>query len=70
VSKYLRFRRRNRPGWGTTTRMRLKGLAQAVRPSFVRRLEQMRQQRKLRVRAAVVGAVLIGLAAVSWALRW
>jgi len=48
--------------------MRIKGLAQAVRPSFVRRLEQMRQQRKFRMRAVLAGAMLIGFAAISWAL--
>jgi len=68
VSKYLRFRRRNRPGWGTSASMRLKGLAQSVRPSFVRRLEQMKQQRRLRLRAALAGAALIGFAAIGWAL--
>ena len=68
MSKYLRFRRRNRPGWGTSARMRIKGLTQAVRPSFVRRLEQMRQQRRLRVKAAIAGVVLIGFAAIGWML--
>lgn len=68
MSKILRFRRRNRPGWRTAASKRLKGLAQAVRPSFVRRLEQMKQQRKLRLRAAVAGALLLGFAAIGWAL--
>ena len=48
--------------------MRIKGMTQAVRPSFVRRLEQMRQQRKLRLKAASAGVVLIGFAAIGWLL--
>lgn len=68
MSKILRFRRRNRPGWRTSASKRLKGLAQAVRPSFVQRLEQMKQQRKLRFRAAVAGAILLGFAAIGWTI--
>ena len=68
MSKILRFRRRNRPGWRTAASKRLKGLAQAVRPSFVRRLEQMKQQKRLRFRAAVAGTLLLGLAAIGWAI--
>jgi len=48
--------------------MRLKGLGELVRPSFVRRLEQLKRQRRLRTRAALAGAVLLGFAALGWAL--
>ena len=68
MSKILRFRRRNRPGWKTGMRKRLKGLGELVRPSFVRRLEQMKQQRRFRIRALVAGAVLVGIAAIGWVL--
>jgi hypothetical protein len=68
VSKILRFRRRNRPGWKTGMGKRLKGLAQAVRPSVVARLEQMKRQKRLRLRAMLAGGVLLCFAAIGWAL--
>jgi len=50
MSKILRFRRRHR----------LKGLDALERPSFVGRMERMRQQRKLQWWAMVAGVVVLG----------
>ena len=57
MSRILRFRRRHR----------LKGLNEFVRPSFVGRMERMRQQRKLQWLAMMACAVVLG-GVVGWML--
>lgn len=57
MSKIIRFRRRKR----------LKGLSEYVKPSFVGRMERMKQQRKQAFVVLLVSVVLTG-AAIGWAL--
>jgi hypothetical protein len=58
VSKILRFRRHKRP----------KGLEAFERPSFVVRLQRMRNERRLQWRAMVACVVVLAGAAIGWML--
>jgi len=57
MSKFLRFRRRHRH----------KGPSEFKRPSFVGRMERMKQQRKLQYWAMLAGAVVL-VGAIGWIL--